>query len=128
MKKQIVAAAALCSVLTAMPAMAAPGGVVGGVVGSVRLVLADLPGTLNNVVTSLPTIVNDAVAAVDVAGSAVGPLLLGTPGLQTRSQSITVPLPGPQFLNATLANVPGILSVSAVGGGPIVVTVTTGPR
>jgi hypothetical protein len=128
MNKQIVAALALCSAMVSAPAMAAPGGVVGGVVGTVQAVLGDVPGTLNNVVRALPLIVNDTVAAVDIAGGTVGPLLLGTGGLQSRSQSIIVPLPGPAFLNATVLNVPGTLGVRVIGGGPIVVTVTSGPR
>lgn len=128
MNSKIAAGLALCAAMAAAPATAAPGGVVGGVVGTLQLVLADVPGTLNNVVRALPALVNDTVATVDVAGGAVGPLLLGTPGLQARSQSIVVPLPGPAFLNATVLNVPGTLSVRAVGGGPVVVTVTTGPR
>lgn len=128
MNKKIVAGLALCGMVASAPAMAAPGGVVGGVVGTLQTVLADVPGTLTTVVQALPVIVNDTVAAVDVAGGAVGPLLLGSPGLQSRSQSITVPLPGPAFLNATVLNVPGTLGVTATGGGPIVVTITTGPR
>lgn len=128
MKTKIAVALMVIGSMVSAPAFAAPGGVVGGVVGTVQAVLGNVPGTLNNVVRALPAVVNDTVATVDVAGGAVGPLLLGTPGLQSRSQSIIVPLPGPAFLNATVLNVPGTLSVRAVGAGPVVVTVTTGTR
>lgn len=126
MKNTLFAAALLGTSLVSAPAMAAPGGLVGGVVGTVQAVLMDLPGTLTNVVQALPTIVNDTVKTVDVLGGAVGPLLVGSNGPEVRTQSITIPLPGPEFLNATVLKVPNLLEVTATGGGPIVVTVSTG--
>ncbi len=125
-KKTILALALTAAVST--PAMAAPGGVGGGVLGTVRAVLAAPGSTVAGLVEALPTITNDAVAGVTNALNAVPPTLLGTPGLQNTSQSITVPLPGPAFLNATVARLPGKLSISATGAGPLVVTITTGNR
>ncbi|MCX7070163.1 MAG: hypothetical protein NTW01_04085 [Gammaproteobacteria bacterium] len=128
MNKKTILALAITAAAASTPAMAAPGGVVGGVVGTVRAVLAAPGTTVAGLVEALPTITNDAVAGVTNALNAVPPVLLGTPGLQNTSQSITVPLPGPAFLNATVAHLPGKLSVSATGAGPLVVTITTGNR
>lgn len=126
MNKQLLLAVVLSGAAMSTPAMAAPGGVVGGVVGTVEAVLGNPGGTVSNLLTALPTITNDAVAGVTNALNAVPPILLGTPGLTNTTQSIVVPLPGPAFLNATVANIPGGLSVRATGAGPIVVTITTG--
>ena len=125
--KKLILALTL-SVAASTPAMAAPaiGGVVGGVLGTVKAVLAEPGPTVVGLVKALPDITNDAVAGVTNVLNAVPPVLLGTPGLQNTSQSITLPLPGPAFLNATVADLPGKLSVSATGAGPIVVTITTG--
>lgn len=128
MNKKTILALALTAAAVSTPAMAAPGGVVGGVLGTVRAVLAAPGSTVAGLVEALPTITNDAVAGVTNALNAVPPTLLGTPGLQNTSQSITVPLPGPAFLNATVARLPGKLSISATGAGPLVVTITTGNR
>ncbi|WP_439638270.1 hypothetical protein [Nevskia sp.] len=128
MNKKTILALALAAAAVSTPAMAAPGGVVGGVLGTVRAVLAAPGSTVAGLVEALPTITNDAVAGVTNALNAVPPTLLGTPGLQNTSQSITVPLPGPAFLNATVARLPGKLSISATGAGPLVVTITTGNR
>lgn len=126
MSKKLMLALALSTAAVSMPAMAAPGGVVGGVLGTVKAVLAEPGPTVGGLLKALPDITNDAVAGVTNALNAVPPVLLGTPGLRNTSQSITLPLPGPAFLNATVANIPGKLSVSATGAGPIVVTITTG--
>lgn len=126
MSKILRRAALLAGMALSAPTMAAPGGVVGGVVGTVEAVLADPAGTVAGLLTALPAITNDAVGGVTNALNALPPTLLGTPGLQNTTRSITVPLPGPAFLNATVANIPGKLSVSATGGGPVVVTITTG--
>ncbi|MBA4286960.1 MAG: hypothetical protein C0434_15665 [Xanthomonadaceae bacterium] len=126
MSKKLMLALALSATAVSTQAMAAPGGVVGGVLGTVKAVLAEPGPTVGGLLKALPAITNDAVAGVTNALNAVPPVLLGTPGLQNTSQSITLPLPGPAFLNATVANIPGKLSVSATGAGPIVVTITTG--
>lgn len=126
MNKHLKRAAMVAGLALSAPAMAAPGGIVGGVIGTVEAVLGDPAGTVRGLVTALPAITNDAVGGLTNALNAVPPTLLGTPGLQNTTRSIVVPLPGPAFLNATVANIPGRLSVSAVGGGPVVVTITTG--
>jgi hypothetical protein len=126
MSKKLMLALTLSAAAMSTPAMAAPGGVVGGVLGTVKAVLAEPGLTIGGLLKALPDITNDAVAGVGNTLNAVPPILLGTPGLQNTSQSIVLPLPGPAFLNATVANIPGKLSVSATGAGPIVVTITTG--
>ena len=126
MNKKLLLAVMLSGAALSTPAMAAPGGVVGGVVGAVEAVLGNPAGTISNLLTALPAITNDAVGGLTNVLNAVPPILLGTPGLQNTTRSIIVPIPGPAFLNATVANPPGQLSVRATGGGPIVVTITTG--
>lgn len=120
--------ALVVSAAASSPAMAAPavGGVVGGVLGTVQAVLANPAGTVRGVVEALPAITNDTVAGLTNALNAVPPVLLGTPGLRNTSQAITVPLPGPAFLNVTVLDIPGKLSVNATSAGPVVVTITTG--
>ena len=126
MSKMLLVTALMSAAMVSAPAMAAPGGVVGGVVGTVEAVLRNPGGTVSNVLTALPAITNVTVSGATNALNAVPPILLGTPGLQNTRQSIIVPLPGPAFLNVTVANIPGALSVRATAAGPVVVTITTG--
>lgn len=126
MKKIMLPLLMLSATLT-VPAHAA-GSVVENGVAIVRSVLADVPGTLTNVVLALPAITNNTVAGIANVGNAVGPVVLGTSPLQTTRQTIIVPLPGPQFLNSDLINIRGAVGVNVTASGPIIVTLTTGPQ
>lgn len=125
--KKIMLPLLMLTATLSVPAHAA-GSVVENGAAIVKSVLADVPGTLTNVISSLPALTNNTVAGIANVGNAVGPVVLGTSPLQTTSQTIVVPLPGPPFLNADLINVKGALGVNVVASGPIIVTLTTGPQ
>ncbi len=124
MKKSIFAVAAMAAVLSAPAHAALP--VVQGTLAVVKGVLNEPVVSLGNIVKALPDILNDTVAGVANVANALPPLLLGTSPLQTTTQTIIVPLPGPAFLNADLVKINGALGVNVSLAGPLTITLTTG--
>lgn len=123
--KKILFAAAAASALFATTAQAAPVGLVNGVVGTVEAVLKAPVLTLNALVTDRALIVGKLPATGLNVVNALVPILTGATVKQT-TQTIIVPLPGPEFLNLTLVNLPNRVGVSVHASGPVSVTVTTG--
>jgi len=125
MKNTMLALAAMTAVVS-MSAQAAPP-VVQGTVATLEAVLSKPGLTLTNVVGQLPNIANDAVAGVANVANSLPPSLLGTSPQQTTFQTVIVPIPGPDFLNVTLANIGGGAAINVRGAGPVVVTFITAP-
>lgn len=123
--KKILFVAVAASALFATSAQAAPVGLVNGVVGTVEAVLKAPGVTLNALITDRALIVGKLPATGLNVVNALVPILTGATVKQT-TQTIIVPLPGPEFLNLTLVNLPNRIGVSVKGSGPIGVTVTTG--
>lgn len=123
--RKILFAAVATSSLFAMTAQAAPVGLVQGVVGTVQAVLQAPGQTITTLLTDRALLVGTlAPTGLNVVNALV-PLLTGQTVKRT-TQTIIVPLPGPEFLNLTLVHLPDRLGVSVKASGPISVTVTTG--
>lgn len=125
MKKTMFAVVAFAAVMS-VPAQAGTP-VVKGTLEVVKAVLTEPGVSLANIVKALPDVANDAVAGVANVANALPPILLGTSPLQTTSQTVVVPLPGPAFLNADLVNLnAGELGVKVSLASPLTITLTTG--
>lgn len=125
MKNTMLALAAMTAVVS-MSAQAGPP-VVQGAVATLEAVLSKPGLTLTNVVGQLPNITNDTVAGVTNVANSLPPSLLGTSPQQATFQTVIVPIPGPNFLNVTLANIDGGAAINVRGAGPVVVTFITAP-
>lgn len=121
-KMMLIAAAAA---MTVAPAQAA-GPIVDNVVATVQSVLASPSSTITNVIKALPVVLDSTAAGFANVSSVVAPALLGTGPIQTSTQTIVVPLPGPAFLNADLVKINGVLGANVSLSNPITVTLTTG--
>ena len=123
MKKTFIAAALLAA-STIIPAQAAP--TVGQGLGlTLQAVLQRPVGTVTDIVRGYPGIINE-VAPVGIDLFLVIPALLTKTPIAPNFRTVTVPLPGPAFLNMNLVNLPGALRVNVAASGPLVVTVATG--
>lgn len=123
--KKILLVAAAAAALFSSSVQAAPVGLVNGVVGTVQAVLQAPGVTVTSLLADRHLLVGKLPATGLNVVNALVPLLTGQTVKQT-TQTIIVPLPGPEFLNLTLVNLPNRVGVSVKASGPISVTVTTG--
>lgn len=126
MNKFLLAAAATTALFGAT-AQAAPVGLVGGVVGTGVAVLNAPLLTVNNLVQRRAAYLgNVAPLGLNVAKTIVPILIAKNGNVPSTVEDLSIPLPGPDFLNVNLVNVPGRLLVNVQAAGPVVVTVKTG--
>ncbi len=123
--KKILLVAAAASALFSTSTQAAQIGLVNGVVGTVQAVLVAPGATVASLLTERHLIVGKLPATGLNVVNALVPLLTGQ-AVKPTTQTIIVPLPGPDFLNMTLVDLPSRIGVSVKASGPISVTVTTG--
>lgn len=125
--RKILIAAVATSTLFATAAQAEPVGLVRGLVGTGVAVL-QAPGlTLTTLLTDRALIVGKLPPLGLNFVNALVPILTNQP-VKSTTQTVIVPLPGPEFLNMTLVNLPDRIGVKVGASGPITFTLTTGPQ
>jgi hypothetical protein len=120
--KKIIITAALAAVSALVPAQAAPAG---GLAQTLTAVLQRPVGTVTDIVRGYPGITQE-LAPIGVDLLLVLPALLRGEPIAPNVRTVTVPLPGPAFLNQNLVNVPDTLRVNVSASGPLLITIGTG--
>lgn len=126
MNKFLIAAAAATALFGSV-AQAAPVGLVGGVVGTGTAVLSAPLLTVSNLVQRRASYAgNLAPLGLNFAVTIVPILIAKNGNVPSTVETLSIPLPGPDFLNMNLVNVPGRVQVNVQAAGPVVVTYKTG--
>jgi len=122
--KKIIIAAAIAAVSALIPAQAGPAA---GLGQTLTGVLQRPVGTVTDIVRSYPTLTQE-LAPTGVDFLLLVPAVLRGQPISPNVRTITVPLPGPAFLNQTLINVPNTVRVNLVAGGPSGAVIVFGGR
>lgn len=126
MKKLLLAAVA-GSALFASSAQAGQVGLIRGLAGTGMAFLEAPALTFSNIMAGQPGFAgNIAPFGLNFFDASVA-FLSGEP-IPSSIETISVPLAGPEFLNANLVNLPGMAYLNVRAAGPIVVTYATGER
>lgn len=127
--KKLVLIAALAAGSVLAPVQAAPANGLGqtltGVGQTLAAVLQRPVGTVTDIVRGYPGITQE-LAPIGIDLLLVLPAVLRGEPIAPNVRTVTVPLPGPAFLNQNLINVPDTLRVNVSASGPLVVTIGTG--
>lgn len=123
--KKFVLAAVAATTLFGASAQAAPVGVVRGLVGTGVAVLQAPGTTIATVITGRSVYTGNLAPLGLNFANAIVPILVGR-NIPTTVETLTLPLPGPEFLNLNLVNVPGRALLNVKASGPVVVTFATG--
>lgn len=113
--KKIFIAAAVLAASSIIPAQAAP--TIGvGLSQTLQGVLQRPVGTVTDIVRGYPGLTME-LAPTGVDFLLLVPAVLRGQPISPNVRSLTVPLPGPAFLNQTLVNVPNTVRVNLVASG-----------